>query len=745
MCIQATVAPDLRTIRGTMRMSRPFDLVDPFASVPQPKDDRTLLRTFPGRAEVGAVTWHQDGDTLHFETTLPRRFDDGGTVSGRLVAHGGWAPLALDGGRLVPLSWDVTVHLPPEAVGAVNDVAGAEHLRWTGVAERVSLAVVAHGTRTDLPGIALLSPRQPRKSFLRELPRARAATSADEAPIVVVVAPLRRRLARSGPGLVTVSDRAFRVTPPFARFHRVAVATSLATAAVNNPDPLARTLVGTVRADVWAEQLRGDAADTWLSRLSWLPSLNMVLYAGNLPFHSDLLERTWPSDPLRDDLAERFSPGPSGRWMVSQLEGAGGSGTASVVANAVAAGTSLVDAIHLAGLPLDVATAIVTGPPPQDYTLDVSKAQVTVFREAPPGSPAEIVAVKVDDTTFLLSAAPGTTAIPLARPARRVVMDPGGDLLQTSRLGERWPERFDVTAAAFIDAIDLDALTAVGQVVATLRRTWDTHNLESATLYNTESTRVGLRLAHAFKRGELLDGLSRAHRILVSAGVASLDPKFATVTGPGVAVDGGLSWTWDTREERNWPLTGSRLQASVTGSAAPGTDDRAVAGHLAAVQVGAASPRVVWAMRVGASVAAADLQHRQLALAGLGSIASLPVLPACPLDNGDGCAPLGSARATAATELRWAVLRGANVPLALAWGTELQLIAGPEAGLLHTDDGEAVAVGAVVGLGGMADVLGLDPTLLGLTAGWPLWTSGPVGTVPADGVPQLWLRWAQRF
>jgi hypothetical protein len=324
--------------------------------------------------------------------------------------------------------------------------------------------------------------------------------------------------------------------------------------------------------------------------------------------------------------------------------------------------------------------------------------------------------------------------------------DPRGVIRQASRAGERQPAGLDLTVAAWLATVDFEAAAVEAGVVSTLRRPWNTRSQASVSVSTTPTAPIVLRLAHAWKRGRLLDGLTRVHRFVLSGAASLVDPDTALVTGAGVVLDAGLSWAFDDRELRTWPHDGARVSLGPVASIAPGSADRAVAMHASASSALPFGPRVQLAGHWSGSAAAATLPHRRLSFGGLGNLASFPDLPLCPLDLGGGCAPPGSLRTTGALELRWAAIRGASVPAPLAWGDELQLLGGAEAGAMATEEGTALAAGAVAGAGFVADVFGLDPNFLGVTVAVPVAVSGATGPVKTGiDKPRVWLRWSQRF
>lgn len=123
--------PDLR-IQGQLWVEEAstWTLADPLATLPQPTDDLTAYRTFPGAEDLGELIVEAQPDgSVRFTTRLPRRFGAVGALPrDGLWANGGWLPIVLEGGRLVVQRWDAELRLPEGAVGALNGVAD-ERLR----------------------------------------------------------------------------------------------------------------------------------------------------------------------------------------------------------------------------------------------------------------------------------------------------------------------------------------------------------------------------------------------------------------------------------------------------------------------------------------------------------------------------------------------------------------------------------------------------------------------------------------
>jgi hypothetical protein len=725
--LTATLAPDGRTIHGVARVTGPgWVWADPVAALPDPPSDLHAARTFPGEWDRGAVEVDAAGDGWRFTTVLPERFGAVGATGRGTFANGGWYPQPLVDGGLPEVAWTVSLTLPPGTVGALGGAAGEGTLRFAGVADRVPLAVV-RGEEVGwlAPGVALVSPRVPGRRWLREV----AAALPEGAAGVVARAPLRRRLTADGPGLVYVSDRAFRVTPGLEPAHRRGVARGLAAGLSGLGDDFDRDFVGAAatRDEPGVQRLLGV--------FRWVPQVNWVLTSQRIPFWAEATGQVWPADPVADDLSELFDPHWPGPAAVEWVAGHHGEAAVAAVADALSAGE-----------PSPVDVGLLRRPPPvEDLQLAVDGAAVTVTRPAPPGSPELAAIVRVDGVDRALSLPPGPTTLFLPEPPRRVALDPDRLLPPSSRAGDSWPPRWDVTLAGWVDGVNLSR----GQVwlggQGTLRRWYDTHDLFLGSVYNSPSDLVGVRAGYLRKEGPLLDGISRPWRLRLDVGSALLNPAFSPTDGLAATVDTAVSVAWDDRVDLDFPRRGQRVGVGVGGGVIPGSTEAWTSANANAAWVGSPHPRVAFAGRAVASVARSSAPHRLLVLGGDSGIRSVPALPACPEEGAapEPCLPVGTGRLTGVLELRTAPIRNASVPGFLAWGSELQLTLGLEGLLARVDGGPVSATGVTLTALGLADLLGVETTELGLTAAFRTSSSGL--PLPADAPPELYLRFSQTF
>ncbi len=741
LTLEAEVDADLRHVRGTLTSSGlPADtaFVDPLSLLPEPGDDLNGFRTFPGPPNRGHVRWTTDADgVLHFEATLPRRFGALGATSHGLFANGGWHPTP-EG--LPVVDWVVHVRLPDGTTGALADTVATDALSWEGRADRASLAVVRRGVVTELPRGTLLTRGHPRKRLVRELSHD-LATWPGTLDGVAVEGPLRRRLVRPGAGLAYVSDRAYRLTPGLQFAHRLPVSRGIGAAWSGQADFFLRELQAAGLSQQHAVALDAVDARQLLGVFAWVPQVQGLLSSRRMAFYSEVLDLTWPGDPVRDDIGEVLRPSVPGTVAAARLDDRFGDGTALQVAEALQQGIPLAEALpDLPGL----VPALRALPPRQDYQLEVTDAAVSLTRVAPADSAPEVVVLRIDGDDRTLFAPPGVTEVPLTEPPRRVALDPEGHLRQRSRAGDTWPPRYTVTAAGWISTLNLRRGQVYGALWASLRRQYDTRHIWSGTLSNSRSDLIRAGVGHTWKVGPLVDGFSRRHAVRLGGSGSVLDPRFAATDGVRVATDLALSWRWDTRVSHDFPTSGERVGAAVYGGVVPGTAERWVGSAGSIVMLGGLSPRVVVATRLSGAVARSTVPHRLLTLGGEGAMRSIPVLPACPTEEGTPCAELATERGIVALEYRWAPIRNWSVPFLLFWGTELQLTGGFEATLARVGGEPVTASGVTAGIMGVGDLLGAEQTALGATFGWPLSWRG-LEEIEHSAIPEVYVRMTQAF
>ncbi|MEN0061958.1 MAG: hypothetical protein AAGA48_07375 [Myxococcota bacterium] len=742
--IDATVLPGLRAIEGTLVVDGDVALVDPLSRLPDPPNDLHALRTFPGTPSRGEVTWVvTEPGTVRFRADLPRRFGALGATHHGLFANGGWYPQPLVDGTLVEATFEVRLALPDDAFAVVGADWGQGHVTTSLTAERVPLAVLPSARRTSLSDdVMLVTRRRPRrgmhKRLVKMLPHVPGPLRG-----VIVEAPLRRRLTRPGPGLLFLSDRAFRVTTGLGFAHQPAVARGLMAALSGGSDPFVRDLIAAGRVTAYQQADPSLDSENLLGTFRWVPQVNALLSTQNTAFFSDILNRPHPGDPLRDDLVEMWNPTIPGAVVAAQLDDRFGAGTGACVAFAWP------DGERRCGLPEGTVASFRRPYPQQDYTIDVDVHGVTVTRESEEKAPPETLGVRIDGEDVVRDFDPGATRIPWPTPPQSVVLDPKRHTAQWSRRGDRWPARYDITAQAWISSINLSQGQVFAWAASTIRRRYDTHNLVSAILSNSRTDLVSLDVSYLRKEGPLLDGFRRPHRISLRVGAGWLNPNFAETDGVQVAIDSTLTWAHDTRVSGDFPLRGHRVSTWVSVGRVLGRSESWVSTSASAMAITSAHPRQAFAAEVIAGLARSNVPQRLLRLGGPRLMQSIPTLPACPSDpspeDREPCTVLATERAVTHLEHRVALLRNVSLPLWLAWGSELQITTGLE-GLVARVDGEGVwATGVTAGIFGLADVLGAEPLGAGVTLAWPLVWDPRLEEIERSAVPQVIVRFTQAF
>lgn len=737
---------DLRTLRGTLvHEGLPADVVwvDPMRSLPVPSHELDVLRTYPDLPNEGLVRWTVEGSTLHFETSLPTRFGDLGSTRHGVFANGGWYPQALVDGGLPLVEWEVQVQLPEGLTGALGDRTGAGELRWTGTAERASLAALPHARLTALSGpgwqVELLTRGRVRPGLRRGLTTQFEMAHLDGVHWrgVIAEAPLRRRLSRAGVGLGYVSDRAWRVFPWFKRRHHAGALRGLVESFQPDPDPYVRALTAAAVSRIHSERLKRRQAIDVLGLTRWIPAVDAALYDQEMAFQAELFNRPHPTDRVADDLVERLDPHAPGGAVIAQLADDTSEATVQSLGRLLAAGWPLHRAAERLGLPAErFERWRAPYPADQDYTVDLDDRTVTITREAVVDAPAETVVIAVDGQRHVLHSdtGPGSWTLELAERPRRVVLDPDRHLAQYTRLGEIRPPPLRWTLSGQVSGINVSERFVTAFAVLTVRRADDTHNRWRIWAFTNQRDRLAGRLSYTRFVGPLIRGATRAHAITVSADASWLNPRFSDLEGADYTLGGTLSYVWDNRVYSLAPLDGMQVSLAASAGGAPTTGQTFARLRGSLTLQKAASPRHVFATQLSAGAAFTDIAARQLDFGGVGGVRGLP----------DDLVQT-NVHGILSAEYRAVPLRNLSVPLlGLGYLTEVQLTGGIDVGV-GTSEGDTVsAVGAAVGVGFVADILGLLPSAVHLTLGVPLWT---LGIERADGPTpvEIYLGWGQNF
>ncbi len=352
----------------------------------------------PGaRLKDGTEVWRcaADGPVARVQTQADLQVPEQNgpfSVKGRqLTLGGGWFIFAQTPGQgTVTYDYDVSIQVPA-AMGVVlgdrwmpaDPNQGRRTVHWRGPARQVPLVVLPPWTGTHaVAGARFISSRlrggsnasaevrfkevlravQEGFTFLEtlNLPVPSAAH-----PLLVVEAPLRHNLARVTDGVLLVSDRAFRQPPMerFWRFHRFALLRELYGAWFlrGRSGPQAAfdaDAAGAYFRDEYTRTQAGGAEDAFdvLSLWAFIPAVDSLLYAPQLPFIGTYFRLIQEADPLRANLTNPPAQDARGKLAYEKLLDRFGPARVRPVLMDVARGQSLkaASARHLPASAVDV-------------------------------------------------------------------------------------------------------------------------------------------------------------------------------------------------------------------------------------------------------------------------------------------------------------------------------------------------------------------------------------------------------
>ncbi|MEE2750981.1 MAG: hypothetical protein VX519_06095 [Myxococcota bacterium] len=724
--IQASVDPTSGRITGVLRSSEPIELRNALSELPMPTSDLVRPRTFPGEVDAGWMDWVPvEGEALawSFETQLPQRFGALGFQEDRGIwANGGWYPQpVLKSSQMPVVDWGVEVQVPPTMTGVLNDVVGQDSIEWQGRSRRVGLAVLLEG-RTRVvhqEGLELVLVEDGRSRPEREAELERIAeqvwTLEQSARVVFVEAPMLRRLVRAGPGVVFLSDHAFRLSQPLVYLHREAIARSVLEASLPLEDSWHRSIAAVPLGREAAGLLREQDSLKGLAGVR-LPQAHTLFYDGRTPFLSDVFGEVHSSDPLADDLEEILRERVPGRVVARWLDALGGEGAALGVAEGLKRGLGLAESMEAQGLDSGLALAWAAPMPEQDLALEMrggGRPRLALERRVEgPAAPVPVV-VEVDDAREVWLTGEGSDewTMEYDERVRKVVVDPERLILQPDRSNDRWPRGVWVVPAGYLSAIHLTERRFEGTAWMTIRRPYNTHRLAQVVLtHNAESTASFEGLVGRYL-GPYRDRMRRQHLVWGSVAAGILEPEFRPTNTGRYHTDVGLGYSWDTRVSPYFPERGHRLWVRARGGAVPASD-----ANWARVQTGLSGVRMfrpghAVAGRIALGVAAGNVPHKLLPIGGSGGLSSVP-----------SNAALGNISTTVGSEYRVVLLDGLSVRLPFYWLSQVQLIGGVEAGWLGQEGGsdpmqQRLGVGATLGVNVIADVMGMRPVMGGVALG----------------------------
>ncbi|HEX9102208.1 MAG TPA: hypothetical protein VF997_08400, partial [Polyangia bacterium] len=406
----------------------------------------------------------------------------------------------------------------------------------------------------------------------------------------IVGGALRIQLAQALPGVVFVSDQLFDIFPlqRFLKFHEFELARAIYEAWV------ARRTLAAERDDDrgWAPGAaasylvdlytlrtyrKAEFAREILAWASFIPAIDRVMYAPQVPFASSYFYTLEDPDPLRDNLQQFDNARPTGKTVYTKLRDLLGTKAVDLVTRAQLGGAALrPTAEGVRGESLDWFWRQWLAPYPKvDYRFaDVRSerlgkqafrhvARVVKVGDAPPVEPVEVRAIdrkgNIGNQTWDGVGREHTFVFDTPAPLSVIEIDPRGRLVEDLpgsnddlKFDDRRPPRWKFIynnfggLLRFFPTLGLDL-----SLDFSLSRILDLHHGLRFVIYRSESTQVGVNSSYAYGFGRKITAARLSSGLGVSLGVARIDPSFGQAVGaganPGTLLTASASWGYDDR------------------------------------------------------------------------------------------------------------------------------------------------------------------------------------------------------
>ena len=593
--------------------------------------DRMPLLVCAGRFSAGRpVEIRVEGRLI-----VPRRLGAFGRHRGQLTLLGGWYPalgrpdapppvgsvrarVSVPYGRAVVLGGTYRAHVPRK-IGRPRWVQGSRDgtsLPLIILPARTGSRPIAQGRGRWISGrrytensAALRQARLTVQAVAGALRLAKdegLSVPNSDAPLLVVEAPLRRRLARAGPGVVLVSDRAFRLLPfeRFYRFHRYPVVREALTALAWQQVPpgpyrhVTADAIGAFLRDRYVASSAGYAEDIFdvLSFWSFIPAVDSLLYAPQTAFTDAYFRLVDETDDLRVNLLDPPSGWPRGRILYEKLKDRIGPVRVAEAMRRLIRGAQwpaiLTDTIG--GDQVDAFLSTWLGPyPAMQYSLESWSSQPLKGAGCAPQTNCHRVAVDVrrtgavvqepiqlrltddDDKQRLVwsetsSAAHRTVTATLGAPLDLVELDPWGRVSETPSLAVPSPKLDNRSRAKWrvlLNSFNLQASPTAGTLDTALNlgfsQVRNVHwRFGLIGSFGPEAISVAGRTLRRFGGRVTPDRL--AQWVGVSVAGSQLRSDFAGETGTNYAFTSQLFYGYDDRQTGWAPEPGMGIRAGLT-------------------------------------------------------------------------------------------------------------------------------------------------------------------------------------
>ncbi len=553
---------------------------------------------------------------------VPRRFGAFGVIDRSLTLAGGWYPVLARRGRPPPRRpLLVSVSVPADSFALIGTSPFFPRKERRLVETRLEAArnvplvlrpatarVVSFGEGLVRfvvgPASELEPPRRPERlsaafralddgvSFLRETglgPLSRC---------IVVEAPLRHELVELGEGVVFVSDHAFRLTPlsRFQKFHRLPILRSvfgaLVERSVAEDDALTRSVLADALAsailDQYVASRFGSSEDAFdvLGTFSFIPSIDSMLYAPDLPFVAAYFRLVREDDPLHVDFVDAPATLPRGKLLYEKLSDLIGAKAAS---DALLAGRSR-RAFDVLGDDADAFVATWLGPYPNvRYRLagvieDGGRVAVAIERSGDVvGEPITVSLIDVDGAETLVRSSTGTDALrtvtaTLGAKLALVELDPRQRVAEAPTVelpSPRVDNRSEPSWKVLLNNFNLLISATEGQIDTALdlgfsRRYDVTESFAARADYSPQAIGLSGRWRRSF--GDPATPARLTQSFTLTLGGEYLRAGFVEGAEAGAAGTASLSYSYDDRVSIWAPEGGSGLRATFTYSHVLGVD-----------------------------------------------------------------------------------------------------------------------------------------------------------------------------
>lgn len=329
--LEAELWADGQTISGTVMPVEgdPVPWRDALEPLPNPTHELDVMRTWAGlphRGHLRLAPHSHSPAKVAFQTRLPRRRGDVGATRHGVFANGRWHPHP-DVPEASTTRWHVTLKVPEGWACAIGDHVGTDELKVSVDGPFVSLACVPDGEVQHVRGpgfdIRLLTAGPARRALMDNLAKNLALLEMSHWRWrgVAVEAPLRRRLARAGHGLVYLSDRAWRVFPWFQHLHHKGVMRQASLSWMPPARPVVRQLSAAAVLDLQTQRMKKHNRTRWFGWLTFIPLVDTALYNREMAFQQALFDRPYRMDRVPDGPDERATGDTkTGEAIYRQLE-----------------------------------------------------------------------------------------------------------------------------------------------------------------------------------------------------------------------------------------------------------------------------------------------------------------------------------------------------------------------------------------------------------------------------------------